>query len=373
MSERIKPIVMPKWGLAMQEGLVAKWLVDEGAEVTAGQEILDIETSKIANVFESPVTGRVRRRVAGEGEAIPVGALLAVVADDATGDAEIEGFVARFQEDFQSHAREAAAALPEPATVEVSGRRIRYLELGQGDGPPVLLIHGFGGDLNNWQYNQEALAQEHRTIAIDLPGHGGSSKDVDGGDIGSLTTTVQAFLDQMAIERVHLVGHSLGGAVALELAQTWPERIASVTLISPVGLGSEINMDYIRGFMAAKRRKQMQPVLEMLVADPAMVGREMIEDVLRYKRLDGVEVALRTVADAVFPDGHQSADYRRSLAALEVPCQIIWGCADRIVPARHGESVEGPTPVHWIENAAHMAHMEQADQVNRLISLQLAS
>ena len=63
MSERIRPIVMPKWGLAMQEGMVAKWLVEEGAEIRSGDEILDIETSKIANVYESPVAGPLRRRL----------------------------------------------------------------------------------------------------------------------------------------------------------------------------------------------------------------------------------------------------------------------------------------------------------------------
>ena len=72
---------MPKWGLAMQEGMVAKWLVEEGARSTRGDEILDIETSKIANVFESPVAGPLRRRLVGEGETVPVGALLGVVAD----------------------------------------------------------------------------------------------------------------------------------------------------------------------------------------------------------------------------------------------------------------------------------------------------
>jgi pyruvate dehydrogenase E2 component (dihydrolipoamide acetyltransferase) len=75
MSDAIKLIVMPKWGLAMQEGMVARWLVDAGATIEAGDEILDIETSKIANVFESPVAGPLRRRLVGEGETVPVGAL----------------------------------------------------------------------------------------------------------------------------------------------------------------------------------------------------------------------------------------------------------------------------------------------------------
>ena len=116
MSDGIKPIVMPKWGLAMQEGMVARWLVEEGAQVEQGQEILDIETSKIANVFESPVAGPLRRVVVGEGETVPVGALLGVVAEAAVSDADLDVYVAEFQEQFAQHAAEAAQTAPEPET-----------------------------------------------------------------------------------------------------------------------------------------------------------------------------------------------------------------------------------------------------------------
>ena len=76
----IQPIVMPKWGLAMEEGALTSWLVAEGAQVGKGQEIAEIETSKIANVFESPASGTVRRLVAKEGDVLPVGSLRAVMA-----------------------------------------------------------------------------------------------------------------------------------------------------------------------------------------------------------------------------------------------------------------------------------------------------
>ena len=109
LMAEIQPIVMPKWGLAMQEGMLAAWHVAEGQEVTKGQEIADIETSKIANAFESPVAGPLRRRLVGEGETVPVGALLAVVADASIADDAIEAFVADFQASFAASAAEAAA------------------------------------------------------------------------------------------------------------------------------------------------------------------------------------------------------------------------------------------------------------------------
>ena len=179
----IQPIVMPKWGLAMQEGMLAAWHVAEGQEVTKGQEIADIETSKIANALESPVAGPLRRRLVGEGETVPVGMLLAVVADAAIADDAIEAFVADFQAEFAASAAEAVADTgPEPEFVEAGRRRLRYLKMGEAGGVPVLFIHGFGGDLNNWLFNQPALAETHTTYALDLPGHGGSSKAVVSGD-----------------------------------------------------------------------------------------------------------------------------------------------------------------------------------------------
>jgi len=369
MSDAIKPIVMPKWGLAMQEGMVAKWLVEEGAEIGGGDEILDIETSKIANVYESPVTGPLRRRLVGEGETVPVGALLGVVADSSVSDAELDAFVARFQEEFAAHAAEAGAAAPEPETIEAGGRRFRYLALGEGDGPPIVFIHGFGGDLNNWQFNQEALAENRATYAVDLPGHGGSSKDLSSGhvNVGALARAVVDFLDAKNVGKAHLVGHSLGGAVALDLALNHADRVASATLVCSAGLGPEINMAYIDGFMQAKRRKQLEPVLAMLVADPDMVSREMIEDVLKFKRLDGVEAALNRIIDDSFAGGRQALELTSRLGELTVPVQVIWGRQDQIIPASHAEGLPATVPVHVFDDAGHMVHMEKAAEVNDLV------
>jgi pyruvate dehydrogenase E2 component (dihydrolipoamide acetyltransferase) len=364
-DDAIRPIVMPKWGLAMQEGMVARWLVEEGALIKGGDEILDIETSKIANVYESPVAGPLRRRLVGEGETVPVGALLGVIADAAVADADLDAFIARFQEEFAVHAAEAGASAPEPETIEVGGRRVRYLALGAGEGPPIVFIHGFGGDLNNWQFNQEALAESHATYSLDLPGHGGSGKSLAAGaDVPALARAVIDFLDAKDIAKAHLVGHSLGGAVALALALDQAPRVASATLICSAGLGPEINQAYLEGYMQDKRRKQLQPVLEMLVADPTLVSREMIEDVLKFKRLDGVEEALARIAGESFTGGRQALELRPRLADLSVPVQVIWGRQDQILPVSHTQGLPATLPVHVLEGAGHMAHLEKAAEVN---------
>jgi pyruvate dehydrogenase E2 component (dihydrolipoamide acetyltransferase) len=119
--------------------------------------------------------------------------------------------------------------------------------------------------------------------------------------------------------------------------------------------------------MAAKRRKQLQPVLEMLVADPAMVSREMIEDVLKFKRLDGVETALNRIIEGTFSGGRQALQLTGRLGALGVPVQIVWGRKDRIIPVRHTEGLPNSVRVHVFDDAGHMVHMEKAAEVNDLI------
>ena len=190
---------------------------------------------------------------------MPVGALLAVVADASIADDAIDAFVTEFQASFAASAAESAADTgPEPEFVEAGGRRLRYLKVGEAEGTPVLFIHGFGGDLNNWLFNQPALAETHTTYALDLPGHGGSAKEVGAGDVGAMTAAVCDFMAAMGIAKAHLVGHSLGGAISLDLALNHPELVASVTAVAPAALGPEISMEYIDGFIAHEPGAQAQ-------------------------------------------------------------------------------------------------------------------
>jgi pyruvate dehydrogenase E2 component (dihydrolipoamide acetyltransferase) len=171
----------------------------------------------------------------------------------------------------------------------------------------------------------------------------------------------------LGIERVHLVGHSMGGAIAASLALQRPELAASLTLIASAGFGPEINGAFIDGFVRASRRREAVEVLNLLVHDPALVSRRMVEDVLRYKRLDGVAAALATIAEAWFAGGRQSLDLTARIAALQMPIQIIWGREDRIIPVSHAEALSARLPVHILDQTGHLPHMEKAGDVNRLV------
>ena len=366
-GRNITAITMPKWGLTMTEGTVVGWLRQQGQRFAEGDEILEIETPKITNVVEATYGGTLRRIVAQPGATLPVGALLAVAAADEVPEAEIEAFVAGFAV-VEPSARQEEAEGAKPRDIDVAGRRLRYLGLGEGDGTPVLLVHGFGADLNAWMFNQPVLAERRRVIAVDLPGHGGSDKAVDGGKAETLADAVAGAADALDIGRAHLVGHSLGGAIAALLALRRPERVASLTLIASAGLGPEVNAAFLDGFLRAGRRREAVEVLGLLVHDPALVSRTMVEDVLRYKRLDGVAAALSSIAQACFPGGRQSLDLAAEIATLAVPVQLIWGREDRIIPVAHAEALAGRLPVHILDQSGHLPHMEKAPEVNRLIS-----
>jgi pyruvate dehydrogenase E2 component (dihydrolipoamide acetyltransferase) len=365
MTSEITALTMPKWGLTMTEGKVVRWLKREGEGFRQGEEVVEIETTKITNVVEMPQPGKLRRIVAAEGASLPVGALLAVAAPDSVGDNEIEAFVAQFAP-IEAATETVAGEAPQARVVELGGRRLNYLEIGEG-GVPILLLHGFGADLDSWMFLQPILAAERRTISFDLPGHGGSSKELDGADASSFAAAVEAVLTALGIERAHLVGHSMGGSIALAFASSRPQRVASLTLVAAAGLGPEINGDFIAGFIRAQRRREMQEVLSLLVHDPLQMSRQMVEDVLRYKRLDGVEAALEKIAAEWFPSGVQRVGNAELAASLAMPVQLVWGREDRIIPVAHAERLAARLPVHILPDAGHLPHMEKPGEVARLV------
>ncbi|WP_299622010.1 acetoin dehydrogenase dihydrolipoyllysine-residue acetyltransferase subunit [Pelagibius sp.] len=363
----IQAITMPKWGLAMEEGKVSAWMAEEGAAIESGEEILEIETTKITNVFESPIAGTLRRRVVAEGETVPVGALLGVAAGADTPDAEIEAFIADFQANFVVEAADTADA-PEAEAITVAGRALSHLRMGPEDGGAIVLVHGFGGDLNGWLFNQPVLAETQRVYAMDLPGHGRAEKAVGGLDVAALAALLADYMAAVGTGPAHLVGHSMGGAVALKLALDNPDLVQRLTLLAPAGLGRELNVDYVRGFAEAERRKEIKSLLQQLFADPELVSRDMVNEVQKYKRLDGVNAALRTLADTLFPDGHQALVMKDRLESLAMPVQVIWGDEDSIVPPAHAEGLPANVRLQILEKIGHMPQMEAAGEVNRLIA-----
>jgi pyruvate dehydrogenase E2 component (dihydrolipoamide acetyltransferase) len=297
---------------------------------------------------------------------LPIGALLAVTAPREVPDAEIDAFVGGFAVAAPVTSEDSVAAVG-PRDIDAGGRRLRYFETGAGEGAPVVFVHGFGGDLNNWMFVQPTLAESRRTVALDLPGHGGSVKEVGDGSPDTLSGAVEAALQTLDIARAHLVGHSMGGAIAALVALRRPERVASLSLIAPAGLGPEVDSSFIDAFIGAGRRREAAEALSRLVHDPALVSRTMVEDVLRYKRLDGVQAALEAIARAWFVGGRQQLDLTTQILQLSVPVQVIWGRDDHILPAVQAGALASRLPVHILEATGHLPQLEQPAEVGRLL------
>ena len=249
---------------------------------------------------------------------------------------------------------------------EVGGLRVRYADRGFGDSV-VLLLHGFGGDLDNWMFNLDSLADKHRVLALDLPGHGESGKTIPEPSIYGLAKFVGKFLEVVGVPSAHIVGHSMGGAIAMQMVTEHPDSVDSLGLICSSGLGPEINRDYLQGFVDAQSRRELKPVLQQLFADESLVNRQLVDDVLKYKRLDGVDTVLRTLSAMLLSDSKTNLSDK--LVATGKTTLVVWGEQDSIIPVAHarnfsasgGSSVE----VEIFDSAGHMVQMEKANDVNR--------
>jgi pyruvate dehydrogenase E2 component (dihydrolipoamide acetyltransferase) len=363
---------MPKWGLSMQLGKVTAWVVEEGDEIAVGDDLADIETDKITGTLEAASAGTLRRIVAQVGEDVPVSGTIALLAPTGVTDDELDAAVAQARAVIDAGVPDDADGGPVIETANVGGRKVSYAGAGQ-DGDVVLLVHGYGGDRNSWLFLQEPLAARHRVYALDLPGHGTSAKDVGDGSVAILADAVVGVLDAIGAERAHLAGHSMGGAVALAVTARDPGRIASLTLIAPSGFGAEINAGYLRGFADAQTRRELKPVVSQLFADESLVTRQVVDDLLAYKRLDGADEALHALLGTLLDGDAQRGESASAVAAIgaSVPVAVVWGSADRIIPPAQASSVAGAVR-HVLDGAGHMPHMERPAEVQAAIEENIA-
>ena len=256
---------------------------------------------------------------------------------------------------------------PQYLFTEVGGLRVRYADRGFGDSV-VLLLHGFGGDLDNWMFNLDSLAEKHRVLALDLPGHGQSVKTNLDPSLFGMATFVSKFLDVLSVSSVNVVGHSMGGAIAMQLASDSPETVRSLGLICSAGLGPDINSDYLRGFVEAQTHQELKLVLQQLFADESLVNLQLVNDILNYKRIDGVEATLNALSETLISAGEQTF-LTDNIVASGIPVLVIWGKQDRIIPVSHAQNYSAAggscVEVEIFDSAGHMVQMEKAHDVNR--------
>lgn len=231
-----------------------------------------------------------------------------------------------------------------------------------GDGPPVLLLHGFGADRYGWAANAHALMKARTVWAAELPGHGAAGNAVGDGHPATLARSVLHMLDTLD-GTLPVVAHSLGAAVALHVARMRPGAFSALVLLAPAGLGAGIDRDFLAAYPTLDDDAAARALLARLVARPALVAPTMVTHVLAGLGDPARRAALATIA-AALPAAPPPPAPPEGLATT-----LVWGEDDRIVPPP--EAPPFGLALHRIAGAGHLPHLEAAGAVNRLVAAAL--
>jgi pimeloyl-ACP methyl ester carboxylesterase len=264
-------------------------------------------------------------------------------------------------------------------TATVHGRSVSYLEAGSGD--LLLLIHGMAGHADNWNSVIEPLALNHAVIAPDFPGHGHSAPG--GGDysLGSLATGLRDLMLTLGHERATLVGHSLGGGVAMQFTYQFPEMVERLVLVSSGGLGPDVSPIL---------RAAALPGADLFISATASVGARVgslvgqglgalgfrpnadVAEVARgYASLADPErrkAFLATLHAVVGTDGQRVAALDRLYLAEALPLLIVWGDKDPIIPVAHAEETHEALPDSHLEIFEGVGHVPQLEAPGAFIA-----
>ncbi|WP_236700590.1 alpha/beta fold hydrolase [Allosalinactinospora lopnorensis] len=150
----------------------------------------------------------------------------------------------------------------------------------------------------------------------------------------------------------------MGGAVVTAAAAAAPGRVRSLSLVAPAGVGTAVDADYLRGFVAAGSRRELRPYARKLFADEKQVTRQLLDDMLKLKRIDGVQDGLRTLLGTLLDGDEQAIDAIALLSKVPAPVAVVWGRQDAVLPASNADALAGRVTVRFVDRAGHMAHME---------------
>ena len=264
--------------------------------------------------------------------------------------------------------RDVAAALKAQPTLSAPlTLRSGLKSLQAGTGTPVVFLHGFGAELAAWLPLVARIAVPNPMLGADLAGHGAATARTAAG-FDALVDDMAQRLGEAGISSAHLVGHSLGAAVAVALADRGDLDIRSMTLIAPAGLGHWINGDFIAGFVAAKTEAALRVWMQNLVHAPDRLGDAMVRAAFAARAATATPGALNALAATLFEGNTQLFSIRPALQRLNCTCRMIFGVQDAILRASDAEGLPGMIGVHRLVGVGHLPQVEAASLVGRLIA-----
>ena len=258
-----------------------------------------------------------------------------------------------------------AATSGKSAVASATGLHVKSLK--DGKGTPVVFIHGFGAEIAAWRQIAMAIALPNTLLAMDLPGHG-ASPDATAPGFASIVEAVASTLRSMG-SAFHLVGHSLGAAVAIAVSAQNGLTIKTLTLFAPAGLGSSVAGDFVAGFLAAKSEAALAAQMKRLVNDPANLPVSLIKATLAAREAGPVTDRQAQVAAGIFEGSTQLFSVSTELANYQGPCRVVLGQRDGIIsPVETVRNLPAAVALHRFESAGHLPFLEEQNLAARLIA-----
>ncbi len=262
--------------------------------------------------------------------------------------------------------------------ITVKGIKLRCFVMGSG--PQVLLLHGFGGFLETWAFNIPPLSKRYRVYAIDLPGHGLSDKPQNYYNTAFAIESANDIMKALGVTHAALIGHSLGGAVSINIALSLPERVSKLVLIDSAGLSRTLPWLYrlsslpVLGniLMSLAVEPSLTRSLKRLFYDSPLLSKEMVDIILENASQPGVRATmLRVLQQNVGLRGpHPEAILIEKLPQLKVPALFVHGAQDRVFPLKHIRDAFSMAPnsrVKIFDQCGHCPHIEKAVEFNKAV------
>jgi pimeloyl-ACP methyl ester carboxylesterase len=263
----------------------------------------------------------------------------------------------------------------EGEVIDLDGRRTHYVKKGQG--PPVLLVHGFNLDLYTWTANIDALSERFTVFAVDLWGSGYSTRDPAEYGYPLFEEQVRSFLDRLGIERASLVGHSMGGGTSIVFALHHSDRVNKLVLVDSVGIprriplrGQLFKLPFIPAILMGLNTNTVRKknLLDYWIHRRRLLSDDTFEMLTRHQKIHGTTEALLTILRKDFFNTLE--EEIRALSNVGIPILIVWGKEDKSVPLESGERMHEiltESRLEVIENAGHLANFDQSERFNELV------